>query len=102
MKALVWHGKGDVRIDNVKDPEIVAPTDVIIRVTATAICGSDLHLLDGYQPTMEKGDVLGHEPMGAGWLYQGGADAIIAFASRTVGSAFTPTLPANAPVNAGQ
>ena len=64
MKALVWHGKDDVRIDTVKDPEIVDPTDVIIRITATAICGSDLHLLDGYQPTMEKGDVLGHEPMG--------------------------------------
>ena len=64
MKALVWHGKDDVRIDTVKDPQLVDPTDVIVRITATAICGSDLHLLDGYQPTMKEGDVLGHEPMG--------------------------------------
>ena len=64
MKALVWHGKNDVRVDKVKDPELVDQTDVIVRITATAICGSDLHLLDGYQPTMESGDILGHEPMG--------------------------------------
>ncbi|MDB4948961.1 MAG: fdm 4 [Gemmatimonadetes bacterium] len=64
MKALVWHGTNDVRIDTVPDPELVDPTDVIIKVTATAICGSDLHLLDGYMPTMKEGDILGHEPMG--------------------------------------
>jgi len=64
MKALVWHGKDDVRIDKVDDPHIVDPTDVIVKITATAICGSDLHLLDGYQPTMKSGDILGHEPMG--------------------------------------
>ena len=64
MKALVWHGKNDVRVDKVKDPELVDQTDVIVRITATAICGSDLHLRDGYQPTMESGDILGHEPMG--------------------------------------
>jgi threonine dehydrogenase-like Zn-dependent dehydrogenase len=64
MKALCWHGKGDVRIDTVADPRIEDPRDAIIRITSTAICGSDLHLLDGYQPTMEKGDILGHEPMG--------------------------------------
>jgi threonine dehydrogenase-like Zn-dependent dehydrogenase len=64
MKALCWHGTGDVRVDTVPDPKIEQPTDVVIKVTASAICGSDLHLLDGYQPTMEKGDVLGHEPMG--------------------------------------
>ncbi|MBL9147137.1 MAG: glutathione-dependent formaldehyde dehydrogenase [Phycisphaerae bacterium] len=64
MKALCWHGKGDVRIDTVPDPVIEEPRDVIIRVTSTAICGSDLHLLDGYMPTMESGDVLGHEFMG--------------------------------------
>ena len=64
MKALCWHGHGDVRIDTVADPELKHPTDVIIRVTATGICGSDLHLLDGYMPTMESGDILGHEPMG--------------------------------------
>jgi threonine dehydrogenase-like Zn-dependent dehydrogenase len=64
MKALCWHGTSDVRVDTVPDPQIQLPTDVIIKITATAICGSDLHLFDGYQPTMEKGDILGHEPMG--------------------------------------
>ncbi|HET8657157.1 MAG TPA: zinc-dependent alcohol dehydrogenase [Longimicrobiaceae bacterium] len=64
MKALCWHGVHDVRIENVPDPEILNPRDAIVRVTATAICGSDLHLYDGYIPTMEKGDILGHEFMG--------------------------------------
>ena len=64
MKALCWHGTGDVRVDTVPDSVIEQPTDVVIRVTSTAICGSDLHLLNGYQPTMERGDILGHEPMG--------------------------------------
>lgn len=64
MKALCWHGKGRVQIDNVADPIIEEPTDAIIKVTRTAICGSDLHLLDGYQMGMESGDVLGHEFMG--------------------------------------
>jgi len=64
MRALCWHGKGDVRVDTVPDPKIQDPGDVILRITATAICGSDLHLFDGYQPTMEAGDILGHEPMG--------------------------------------
>jgi threonine dehydrogenase-like Zn-dependent dehydrogenase len=64
MKALVWHGKEDVRVDSVPDPKVVDPTDVIVEITATAICGSDLHLYDGYQPAMESGDILGHEPMG--------------------------------------
>lgn len=64
MKALCWHGKGDVRVDTVDDPLIMDPRDAIIRVTSTAICGSDLHLYDGVMPTMEEGDILGHEPMG--------------------------------------
>ncbi len=64
MKALCWHGKGDVRVDTVPDPKIQGPRDAIVKITSTAICGSDLHLLDGYQPTMEKGDILGHENMG--------------------------------------
>ena len=64
MKALCWHGTGDVRVDTVPDPKIINPRDAILRVTATAICGSDLHLYDGYMPTMEKGDILGHEFMG--------------------------------------
>ena len=64
MKALTWHGKYDVRVDTVPDPEIVDAHDAVLRVTSTAICGSDLHLFDGYQPTMESGDILGHEFMG--------------------------------------
>lgn len=64
MKALCWFGKEDVRIENVPDPRIEKPDDIVIRVTSTAICGSDLHLYDGVMPTMEKGDILGHEPMG--------------------------------------
>jgi alcohol dehydrogenase-like protein len=65
MRALVWHGKEDVRCDkDVPDPKIEDPRDAIVKITATAICGSDLHLYDGYMPTTESGDVLGHEPMG--------------------------------------
>jgi threonine dehydrogenase-like Zn-dependent dehydrogenase len=64
MRALAWHGRHDVRMDTVPDPEIVNPRDAIIRVTSTAICGSDLHPYDGYIPTMMAGDVLGHEFMG--------------------------------------
>ena len=64
MKALVWHGPHNVRVERVKDPEIVNPNDAIVRVTATAICGSDLHLYNGFMPTMKPGDILGHEFMG--------------------------------------
>lgn len=64
MKALCWHGTGDVRVDSVPDPQIQDPRDIIVRVTTSGICGSDLHLLDGFMPTMESGDILGHEPMG--------------------------------------
>src|SRR3954447_5746914 len=64
MKALCWHGTSDIRYDNVPDPVIADPGDAIIRVTSTAICGSDLHLYDGFMPTMQEGDVIGHEPMG--------------------------------------
>ncbi|WP_278983818.1 zinc-dependent alcohol dehydrogenase [Sphingobium yanoikuyae] len=64
MRALTWHGKHDVRVDTVDDPEILNPRDAIIKVTSTAICGSDLHLYDGYIPTMQAGDILGHEFMG--------------------------------------
>ena len=64
MKALCWHGKKDVRVDTVPDPKIQDARDVIVKVTSTAICGSDLHLLDGFMPTMQSGDVLGHEFMG--------------------------------------
>ncbi len=64
MRALTWHGKHDVRVDTVPDPEIVNPRDAIIEVTSTAICGSDLHLYDGVIPGMLSGDILGHEFMG--------------------------------------
>ena len=64
MKALTWHGQHDVRVDEVPDPVIEEPTDAIIRVTSTAICGSDLHLYETLSPFLEEGDILGHEPMG--------------------------------------
>jgi threonine dehydrogenase-like Zn-dependent dehydrogenase len=64
MKALRWYGKEDVRVEQVPDPEIVNPRDAIVRVTSTCICGSDLHMYDGYIPTMQPGDILGHEFMG--------------------------------------
>ena len=64
MKALAWHGKRDVRVDNVPDPMIQQPTDAIVRITTTAICGSDLHLYEILGPFIDEGYVLGHEPMG--------------------------------------
>ena len=64
MKALTWQGKGDIRCETVPDPMIEHGHDAIIKVTACAICGSDLHLMGGFMPTMERGDVLGHETMG--------------------------------------
>ncbi|MBI2709437.1 MAG: glutathione-dependent formaldehyde dehydrogenase [Actinobacteria bacterium] len=64
MRAVVWHGKRDVRVDEVPDPTIQEPTDAIIRVTSTGICGSDLHLYEVMGPFMTEGDILGHEPMG--------------------------------------
>src|SRR5918912_4219502 len=64
MKALTWHGRRDVRVDDVPDPAIQAPNDIIIRVTSSGICGSDLHLYEVLGPFMGQGDILGHEPMG--------------------------------------
>jgi threonine dehydrogenase-like Zn-dependent dehydrogenase len=64
MKALCWYGTGDVRVDTVPDPTIINPHDAVIKITSTAICGSDLHLYDGYIPGMQSGDILGHEFMG--------------------------------------
>ncbi|XSG77227.1 zinc-dependent alcohol dehydrogenase [Herpetosiphon llansteffanensis] len=64
MKAACWHGVHDVRIDTVPDPTIEHPRDIILKITASAICGSDLHLYDGYIPSMKEGDILGHEFMG--------------------------------------
>ena len=64
MRAISWEGKGKVSVSTAPDPKIVNPHDAIVRVTLTAICGSDLHIYGGYIPTMKEGDVLGHEFMG--------------------------------------
>ena len=64
MKAIAWHGKRDVRVDNVPDPTIQEPTDAVIKITTTNICGSDLHLYEVLGPFIDEGYVLGHEPMG--------------------------------------
>jgi threonine dehydrogenase-like Zn-dependent dehydrogenase len=64
MRANCWHGKNDVRVENVPDPKILSSRDAIVKITSTAICGSDLHLYNGFIPTMESGDILGHEFMG--------------------------------------
>jgi len=64
MKALCWHGRRDIRVDDVVDPKIEDSRDVTVKIIATAICGSDLHLYNGVMPTMNPGDVVGHEPMG--------------------------------------
>jgi threonine dehydrogenase-like Zn-dependent dehydrogenase len=64
MRAVVFQGQNNVTVENVDDPVIKKSTDIILKVSATAICGSDLHLYDGYIPTTEKGDIFGHEFMG--------------------------------------
>ncbi|HEY0402008.1 MAG TPA: alcohol dehydrogenase catalytic domain-containing protein, partial [Blastococcus sp.] len=64
MRAVTWHGRADVRVDTVPDPVIQDPTDIIIEVTSTGICGSDLHLIEVMAPFMSVGDIMGHEPMG--------------------------------------
>jgi threonine dehydrogenase-like Zn-dependent dehydrogenase len=64
MKAVCWQGAYDVRVETVPDPKILNPRDAIIQITSTAICGSDLHIYDGYIPTMQPGDIIGHEFMG--------------------------------------
>jgi threonine dehydrogenase-like Zn-dependent dehydrogenase len=64
VKAAVWHGQRDVRVDEVADPVIQEPTDAIVRITSSGLCGSDLHLYEPLSPFMTEGDILGHEPMG--------------------------------------
>jgi threonine dehydrogenase-like Zn-dependent dehydrogenase len=64
MRAVTWHGRGDVRVDTVPDPVLQEPTDVIVEITSSGICGSDLHLIEVMAPFMSVGDVMGHEPMG--------------------------------------
>jgi hypothetical protein len=61
MRALIYHGSNDVRVDNVDDPQVINDDDILLRVTATAICGSDMHIYRGKFPGMDKGDILGHE-----------------------------------------
>ncbi|MGN6799251.1 MAG: alcohol dehydrogenase catalytic domain-containing protein, partial [Gaiellaceae bacterium] len=61
MKALTWHGKRDVRVDHVPDPTIEKPDDIVVRVTTTGVCGSDLHLYEVLAPYLDEGDILGHE-----------------------------------------
>ncbi|MBO0872686.1 MAG: alcohol dehydrogenase catalytic domain-containing protein, partial [Pseudonocardia sp.] len=64
MKAVTWHGKRDLRVETVPDPKVEQPADVIVRITSSGICGSDLHLYEVLGPFMDEGDILGHEPMG--------------------------------------
>ena len=64
MKANCWHGTKNIQVEQVPDPKLLNPRDAIVRITSTAICGSDLHLYNGFVPTMKRGDVLGHEFMG--------------------------------------
>ena len=64
MKAVTWHGRRDVRVEEVPDPIIKEPNDAIVRITSSGLCGSDLHLYETLGPFMGEGDVLGHEPMG--------------------------------------
>ena len=64
MRAACWHGRQDIHVEHVPDPQILNPRDAIIRITRTAICGSDLHLYNGFIPSMKKGDIVGHEFMG--------------------------------------
>ncbi|HEU4536675.1 MAG TPA: alcohol dehydrogenase catalytic domain-containing protein, partial [Polyangiaceae bacterium] len=64
MKAVCYHGATDVRVERVPDPQLLNPRDAIVRVTSTTICGSDLHIYNGYIPTVKQGDVIGHEFMG--------------------------------------
>jgi threonine dehydrogenase-like Zn-dependent dehydrogenase len=64
MRAVIWHDRRDVRVERVADPTIEEPTDVIVAITSTGLCGSDLHLYEVLAPFMTPGDILGHEPMG--------------------------------------
>lgn len=82
MRALTWHGTKDVRIETVDDPEIINPRDAIIKITSTAICGSDLHLYDGVIPAVKPGDVLGHEFMGE--VVETGSDSTLKKGQRVV------------------
>jgi threonine dehydrogenase-like Zn-dependent dehydrogenase len=77
MKAVCWHGAKDVRVDNVPDPKILNPRDAIIKITSTAICGSDLHLYDGFIPTMKSGDIPGQTHLNPVTLAQQGLHFLV-------------------------
>src|SRR5690606_6239224 len=83
MRALCWHGKKDIRCDNVPDPRIEDARDAIVKVTSCAICGSDLHLFDGFMPGMQHGDIMGHEFMGE-VIEVGGAVSKLSVGDRVV------------------
>jgi NADPH:quinone reductase-like Zn-dependent oxidoreductase len=83
MRATCWTGTTSVEVQDVPDPKILNPRDAIVRVSSTAICGSDLHLYDGYMPTMEKGDILGHEFMGE--VVEGGIGDKVVVGRSTLG-----------------
>ena len=93
MRALTWQGRNDVRVETMPDPEIVNPRDAIIEVTATAICGSDLHLYDGVIPGVLAGDILGHKFMGR--VVDTGPDSTLKKGDRVVVpfSISRPTMP---------
>ncbi len=91
MRAVVWHGRRDVRVETVPDPSIEEPTDAIIRITSTGLCGSDLHLYEVMAPFMTEGDILGHEPMGIVEEVGAGGDAT---SRRATGSSSRSTSPA--------
>jgi len=83
MKAVCWMGANKMSVETVPDPEILNPRDAIVRITSTCICGSDLHLYNGYIPTMEQGDIMGHEFMGEVvevGVYKGGTARLLALA----------------------
>jgi len=82
MKAVVWHGKRDVRVDDVPDPTLQDPTDAIVRISSSGICGSDLHLYEVLGPFMSEGDILGHEPMGV--VEEAGSEAGVEVGDRVV------------------
>lgn len=82
MKALTWQGKRDVRVESVPDPSLKKPDDIIIEVTSTAVCGSDLHLYEVLGPYMDPGDILGHEPMGR--VVDAGPEAGLSVGDRVV------------------
>ena len=88
MKAVTFHGKRDVRVDTVPDPRIEHPTDAIVQITSTGICGSDLHLYEVMGAFMDEGDILGHEPMGI--VQEVGAD-VVAHSSRATASSSRST-----------